>query len=116
MKPYYPVHNDDNPNNVLQFEWEPYDTNDAPTPLTVGIRQGQEPDTDLGIRVEENTQLYVSADVRPAVTTVKDIWARMDRACIQDLQTETIDVPVDPSGIPVLHVDMRALLLMLLGM
>ncbi|MBW4438482.1 MAG: hypothetical protein KME04_15180 [Pleurocapsa minor GSE-CHR-MK-17-07R] len=119
MRPYYPVYNDSNPSRVLRFEWEPYDTTDAPprstNELPVGILQGQEPDTDLGIRIEENTRLYVFADVRPPVTGVPDIWARIDRSGIQDLQTETIDIPVDASGVSVLYLDLRRLLLALLG-
>lgn len=115
MQPYYPVDNSDDPNVPVRFEWEPYDTNDAPERLRNGIEQGQEPDTDLGIRTSENTHFYVAGDVRPAVTGVPDLWARTDRGGIQNLQTETIDIPADGAGVPVLYTDLRTVLLMMLG-
>lgn len=116
MEPYYPVDNDRNPNNVLRFEWEPYDLIDGPEPLQNGIRQGQGEDTDLGIRVEENTGLYMVSDVRPAVVGLPNIWARTGHNGIQDLQTETIDIPRDEDGNPVLYINLNAVLLILLGM
>lgn len=116
MNPYYSVDDDTDPDNILQFEWEPYDTSDAPAPLQAGIREGQEPDTDLGIRTADNTRFYVSGDVRPAVVGVPDLWARTDRGGIQNLETETIDIPIDGASAPVLYADLRSLLLILLGM
>jgi hypothetical protein len=43
------------------------------------------------------------------------IWTRTDQAGIQDLETVTIDIPQDNSGVAVLYLEMQNLLLALLG-